>query len=263
MWKTEFQRAFLGIPFWLAVVIGTLLCMIGLSSYFEGPNVIPGAHPFYRNAYEAWLFAYAEGPTALFVILAPLLAVLPHADAYVMDRTTGYLRFVLLRVPRWRYFLMRLAVVALSGGIATALPLIITFGITNLMLPRGLPPRSPGELEPVSFLNVVYWSNPDVFVFIATGLAFLFGAVYATFGFAVSAYVDKRYLALVTPFVFYHVTNFVLAALGLEEWTPLGMWVPFGITTSTAFSVFAQLMLMLTATLLAFALRETRRSVHA
>jgi len=240
MLRAELYRAFWNRSFLLALVLGVLSLWYGLSEYSEGPKDIPGAHPFNDNAYDAFIWA-EEGPLSL---LVPLIPVLPFAASCALDRTTGYLRHVLVRSSYRRYFLAKFVVNLLVGGLAVALPLLLLFGYTNLAWPRGLAPvneaRLPFERLPGP-LGYLYRPAPDLYIFFLIGLGFIFGATYATLGLAFSSFVNNRYVVLATPFLLYNVANFVLAVLRLEEWTPPATFVPFGINTTSWLTVFGEL----------------------
>lgn len=239
MLRAELYRAFWNRSFLLALVLGILLLGYGLFEYSEGPD-IPGANPFLCNAYDAVIWAQ-RGPVAL---LVPLLAVLPFADSYVLDRTCGYLRHVLVRSSHRRYLFAKFVVNLLAGGLAIALSLILLFACTNLIYPRGLLPIDQariGGAYPHGPLGPLYRIAPDLYILFLVGVGFIFGATYATLGLAISTIVSNRYIVLATPFLLYHVANFVLAVLRLEEWTPPATFIPGAVKTASWLTMFGEL----------------------
>ncbi len=239
MLRAELYRAFWNRSFLLALVLGILLLGYGLFEYSEGTD-IPGANPFLCNAYDAVIWAQA-GPVALFV---PLLAVLPFADSYALDRTGGYLRHVLVRSSYRRYLFAKFVANLLAGGLAVALSLILLFACTNLIYPRGLLPIDQariGGAYPHGPLGPLYRTAPDLYILFLVGVGFIFGATYATLGLAFSSFVNNRYVVLATPFLLYHIANFVLAVLRLEEWTPPATFIPDAVKTTSWLTVFGEL----------------------
>lgn len=238
MFLEELYRAFWNRAFLLTLILGVLSLILGLVAY--APKYIPGADPFLNNAYDAWLWAH-EGPH---VLLAPLLAVLPFADSYALDRTQGYLRHVLIRVSRTRYFLAKFLANLLAGGLAIVLPYLAVFIYTSFAYPRGLAPVAQSRIpfDPLPGpLGYLYRQAPDFYILFLIGLGFVFGAAYATLGLAISSLINNRYLVLATPFLLYHIANFVLAVLGLEAWTPPVTLIAHAVKTASWLTVFGEL----------------------
>ncbi len=243
MLREELYRACWNWSFMLALALGTLSSGYGLSEYCF-PKNIPGTHPFNCNAYDAVIFAQ-KGPNGVIALLVPLLAVLPFADSYALDRTQGYLRHVLVRSSYRRYFFAKFVANLLAGGLAVALPLLLLFGYTNLVYPRGLLPIEESRVTiggyPYGPLGSLYRIAPDLYILFRVGVGFIFGATYATLGLDISSFVNNRYIVLATPFLLYHVANFVLAVLGLERWSPPATFIPDAVKTTSWLTVFGEL----------------------
>lgn len=239
MLQGELLRALKGRPFWLACGLGAFACYIGLRSYFEGPAYIPGASRFIRNPYIGWFFTEA-GPSSIFVLLAPLFAALPFADSYAADKNSGYLKFILLRTAKARYCRAKFIANALAGGLALFVPLMGSFIWLWIRLPHGLPPDA--KSWPLSGpLDYIFLSTPALYVFFLIGLAFVFGAVYATLGLALSSVFSNRYVVIATPFLLYNIGNVAIAVFGHARWTPPTTLVPYSVTTTNSLTVFAPL----------------------
>ena len=239
MLRAELYRAFWNRSFLLALVLGILLLGYGLFEYSEGTD-IPGANPFLCSAYDAVIWAQA-GPV---VLLVPLLAVLPFADSYALDRTQGYLRHVLVHSSYRRYFFAKFVANLLAGGLAVALPLLLLFACTNLIYLWGLLPIDQARIGGAYLhgpLGSLYRIAPDLYILFRVGVGFIFGATYATLGLAISSFVNNRYIVLATPFLLYHIANFVLAVLGLERWSPPVTFIPDAVKTTSWPTVFGEL----------------------
>ncbi|MDH5506977.1 MAG: hypothetical protein OEZ02_07125 [Anaerolineae bacterium] len=254
MFREELTRAFWNRSFVIALALGILSLTQGYLEYIDGPSPSGSGYqdylsrlpPFYNNAYDALIWAQQ----GLIGLLAPVMAVLPFADSLALDRTRGYLRLVLARVSYGRFLLAKYAAVLLSGGAALALPLVLFFVYTNLVLPRGLNPvveqqrvlSAPNALGPFGDL---YQSAPDMYILGLAGMSFVFGAVYAIFGLAVSAASDNRYIALATPFMVFFLAHFILSALGLPNWSPLSPVVPHWLMNITWLQILLSLGIVL------------------
>jgi len=240
MFRADLYRALLNRTLLLALALGVCSLAYWLTDYDSGLD-IPGDHPFNTNAYDAVLWA-ERGPFALIV---PLLAVIPFADSYVLDRTQGYLRHILVRCSYKRYLASKFLVNLLAGGFAVALPILFLFIFTNIIYPRGLLPIEQSRAVvggiPDGPLGFLYRTAPDLYILFLIALGFIFGATYATLGLAISFVAPNRYVVLATPFLLYHVANFVLAVLGLEVWSPPVTLIPDGVKSTSWLTVFGEL----------------------
>jgi hypothetical protein len=272
MLKEEFRRAFFSWAFVLALVITSVCFAIGLRDY--GPPVSPFIraeeeylYPFTQNAFDAFLWAMGLGGP--FAILAPLIAVLPFAASFITDRSSGYVTFILSRTSFRRYRTSKYVANLLAGGVSTSLPLLVGYGIINIFYRRGLPPiPAPGE----AWVNVrlpwvnangtfgyLYRTKPDLYIFFLIGLAFLWGATWATAGLAVSSAVHNKYRALAAPFLLYMIVHFVATVLRKAQWSPLFNFAPVLYKTTTPLTTFTELgTLFALSTIGVFALAKKR-----
>jgi len=273
MLKEEFRRAFFSWAFVLALVITSVCFAIGLKEY--GPPISPFTrpeerylYPFEQNAFDAFLWAMGlGGPLALF---APLIAALPFAASFITDRCSGYITFILSRTSFRRYRTSKYVANLLAGGVSTSLPLLVGYGIINIFYKRGLPPIpvSPSEgwvgarlpwVNANGTFGYLYRTKPDLYIFFLIGLAFLWGAAWATAGLATSSVVHNKYRALVAPFLLYVVVDFVTQVLGIAEWSPLLNFAPVLHKTTSPVTTFTELgALFLLSTLGVFALAKKK-----
>ena len=272
MLREEFRRAFFSWAFVLALVITGVCFAIGLKEY--GPPVSPFIrpeeqylYPFAQNAFDAFLWAMGlGGPLALF---APLIAALPFAASFITDRSSGYITFILSRTSFRRYRTSKYVANLLAGGVSTSLPLLVGYGIINIFYPRGFQPiPALGEAwvnVRIPWVNAngtfgyLYRTKPDLYIFFLIGLAFLWGAAWATAGLTTSSFIHNKYRALVAPFLLYVVAHFVISVLGVPEWSPLNNFVPVLYKTTSPVTTFTELgALFLLSTLGVFALAKKK-----
>ena len=254
MLKEEFRRAFLSWAFVLALVITSVCFAVGLKEY--GPPVSLFTrpeerylYPFTQNAFDAFLCAMGlMGPLVFF---APLIAALPFAASFITDRSSGYITFILSRTSFRRYRTSKYVANLLAGGVSTSLPLLVGYGIINIFYRRGFPPVPvPGEAWDnvrIPWVNAngtfgyLYRTKPDLYIFFLIGLAFLWGAAWATAGLSLSSVVRNRYYALAAPFVFYIIAHFVTTVLWIAGWSPLFNFAPFLYKRTSSITTFAEL----------------------
>ncbi|MCZ2096248.1 MAG: hypothetical protein LC121_08295 [Anaerolineae bacterium] len=253
MLREQAHRIWCRFPFWGAILIGCILLVPGLVEYNEGPKG-PGINPNLYNVYEAFMWA----EKTWFILFVPLLAVLPFADSYSLERASGYIRSILIRCTYRRYLLSKLTVNSIAGGLAVALPLGIIFAASHLFFTTGLAPFYESRLRPVGPASSIYWEYPALFILFLIGVGFVFGAVYATLGLSISFWTTNRYIVLATPFTLYHVANFILGVPGLEKWTPPMTFFPEGVNNSTWLTIFGELGFIFVVSLIGIALKANK-----
>lgn len=219
LFKRECSRAFLGKNFALAVVVGIFLCSIGIM-------LVGLPRPLVADeAYFPWVFGLEA-----YSFLVPLISVWPFADTYALECNSGYLTFVRIRTDHSRYVKSKMLINAIIGGVATCIPSFIYTIFTLSIYPETIDPSNQiggafSRLLPEHF---------ELYAFLYVLLHFVFGVVYATFGFALSLYLRQRYLILTIPFLFYHLFNVVFSQIEvLTAWKPPSTFLPHtsGFTT--------------------------------
>ena len=231
MLRAELYRALRSRTFLLALMIGVVALAFGLYQYasflITNPEYASINPPFFYNAYDATIWAQRS----IIGLIVPMLAVLPFTDSLVLDRTSGYLRSVLTRTSYKRYLGAKFTACVLSGGLAVAVPLLLLFAYASSVFPRGLnlvegQQRILSDPHTLGPFGALYRTAPDLYILALVALAFVFGAIYATFGLSISVFANNRYVVLATPWLVYFVVNFVVAILGLERWSPSATYAP-------------------------------------
>jgi len=222
-WTAEIRRSMLSVRFFACI------CLVILAQLWWVSGDLSHGHEI--GAF--YLFIYmTDGPVS---ILAPIIAAIPFAQSYAMERNGGFSRLVLIRMPQIRYQAIRLLSTALSGGLTLAAPMA---GL--LVWLRGRYPLVEDINGPLPFFGKSFYPDQVSYMWLTVAVVFLFGATYAAAGLAFSALLRNPYYAVVLPFAAYIVPNVLFGALHLEGFSPAIMWRPSGITTATP-AVFAAL----------------------
>lgn len=235
MLREEILRALKNKSFLLSMILALFSLVEGFANYMgpahlREPSYVSRLPPFYYNAYDAVIWARWF---SIFGLVAPLIAVLPFSDSLGQDRASGFLRFILSRSSYRLYFVSKFIATAIAGGLAVSLPVLLLFGLANVVLERGINldkyasklTTAPEMLGP---FGTLYHFAPDLYILSLVALGFVFGAVYALFGLSISAISNNRYIALATPFLAYMLVNFGMEIFGgLSEWIPMSAVIPY------------------------------------
>ena len=120
---TEWERAVKNKMMWIAVFIGCLLAIA--QTVFEVYPYARNPLMFYRGSdgQPASLFMYWFGLNSgspykvTFLTIFPVLAMMPHALSYHLDRKGGYIKNVYTRTKKINYLTAKYLAVFLSGGL--------------------------------------------------------------------------------------------------------------------------------------------------
>ncbi|MRG27180.1 hypothetical protein [Laceyella tengchongensis] len=230
VFRQELSRAFLGKNFFLALFVAIALCSVGIMMAGLPRPIVA------EQAYFPWVFGLE-----IYSFVVPIICVWPFADTYAMERNSGYLNFVRMRMEHRTYVRIKLLINALVGGVVTSVPTLMLTIFTLSIYPKTFDADNQigGAFSSLLPENVV------LYMFVYVFLHFVFGVVYATFGFGLSLYIQKRYLILTIPFIFYHVFNFLFAQIEtLSALKPPSTFLPHAATFSTGWTAFGELLII-------------------
>lgn len=146
-----------------------------------------------------------------------ILAALPFAANYSMEQQNGAVVYRILRSGRRNYCVTKILVSAISGGLAVCAGCLTFILALSIYLPLTTPQKVL-ELSGFPYGGALAGSGIGYFV-IALYLAFLRGALYATVGMCVSAFLPNPYIAVCAPMIF----EFFLVECGRLFRLPAGL----------------------------------------
>lgn len=177
--STRFRLGVLYIPLLVAVSSFDILISIAHTSTI---------YPF--GFHRTFLFQALDSD--LFAPFLPIIAVLPMAASYVEDLKSNFVRYSIFRGSNSEYLVSKSISCFLLGGLVIILGVLLSFGICYLVFfPMERSPRA-GETLPVG-LGVRCMQ------------LFLAGGLWATVGLAMSTIMESKYIAYVSPFIFYYL----------------------------------------------------------
>jgi hypothetical protein len=246
--KAELKRAFCGYSFYLAILVGFLGGFMGIAVANDFKFIV-----FHNSsAYLDWSWGME-----FIAIIAPIIAVLPFGDSLVLDRTSGLLPHLLLRVSSGKYIAAKWLANASAGALAVTLVIILSFIFALTIKPLPLP------LEWVEYMQGLIDSGrnigplielfvkaPGLYILFTVGIGLLFGAAYATLALALSVFSRSRYLVLAAPFLVYWVISNFFALINLHGWAPWNALMVFGSPASVISILLPLLLLLLAGTLI-------------
>jgi len=222
-WLTEIRRSVLAAPFFMGVVLVVLALFWWIRPELPWGDEV-GAHYLYFRAYNG----YAS-------VLAAVVAVVPFASSYALERNEGFSRSILMRAETVRYQVVRLLSNALAGGLVLAVPMTAA----RLWL-QARYPLIEDINGPRPFIGSSVYLDQVTHMWLLVGVSFLFGATYATVGLASSTLLRNPYYAYVIPFAVLMIPAILLGNTDFAFLNPAMMWDPSMNSKATPWSVGAQ-----------------------
>lgn len=178
----------------------------------------------YLNSYMAWRFSLWG-----YEIVCILLASSIFAFSYRIDKKSGVLKNILLRVEKKRYFRAKYLINAISGGLITTIPIIfvtiffmIRFGINKL--------PTLSEYFPMGFMSEYFSTKPIIYIIFFTSVLFFVGVTYSTFAMAVAVVSKNIVSTVLVPLIYWFAGSLICGALNLYNLAPWNIYYFYGDT---------------------------------
>lgn len=229
--KAEMKRALLSRPFF----VGLALAVVSMAAWIMPEfRHYPDLAEMGRNGALYWFIWAHSGYISLF---APILATLPFTRSYAEERNGGFSRFVLQRLPSFRYWVVKLVSNAMAGGLVLALPSAAALCMSTAAFP--MYPRPYLERLPSYFFYDLGPPAGLVYMGLQVATAFLYGALSATLGLAASVLFRNAFIANISTFTLFMIVGFLFAFAGFGHLNPMFLWSPSAHTWSTTTSFAA------------------------
>lgn len=258
MWRIELNRLIRSKGLYLSLGIGMALAIWhflkwDLPVYQMWEQVYDfsalGEKEIYiPTAYEMWMNNDVfSTPEYLFLLFIPILAVLPYAMTYHIDRTSGWMKNLNVRMERARYMRMKLIMIFLSGMVTVMIPLIVQF----LMVACCFPLKHPqliGGYTLVGVRNiwyVLFYTHPLIYTMLFVVLNGIYGGMMAVLSMFLAHATNKGILVGIMPFIYHLFLFSFLNLIGHAELSPMRF-----LNGETSCNYWIQYLTMLMITLL-------------
>lgn len=240
--KLELKRAFQSKKFFISLLIGMGIVLSHLVFSIILPGILPysvyceeGLYP--SSVFNSWigLDASSSFQSTIYFMAFPILAAYPYGDSLFVDLKSGYVKNVLTRCSRRKFWLAKLIALFLSGGIVCTLPLVFSFLSTMLFLPCLPPDPIAGtfNLSSNGLWMELFLEHPFCYLALFLIIDFVFGGLLAALCMVFTYLVSNRYIVMLCPFVLCMVlmASFSRTAIppfrivNPNQWIPLNLGV--------------------------------------
>jgi hypothetical protein len=227
--KLEIKKSLFDWLFIGSLMVGILLVSMSsihvLHNYFNYIEIVEDTEISQMSSdptaqyslYNSWVGgeSFTLGHT-LFYLLLPLLATLPVGWNFSEEVHTKYLRVVVHRCGRKKYFLSKLCVAFITGGITVTLPQILNFSFIALFIPATKPRviyLMYYLIEHASCISELYYSAPLLCFFIIMLMDFIFGGLISCLSLSAAFFFQQRIAAVIVPYLVLLGTDYMKSFL--------------------------------------------------
>lgn len=230
--KIELSRALKNKAFLLAISLGSIIVIVHLLKYgvYASQFILLEKDTYPLSSYQQWIGGTPTSiETYLYYLITPIIAAIPYADSFYTDKKSGYIKNVFIRTKKAKYYIAKYISTFISGGLAVAIPLLLSFALTATFIPSVLPQISTGTTTVfnISMWHNLYYSYPFLYTILYIVVDFVFYGLIATIALSISNSVENRFVCLLSPFLYYVIISFILRAMNLNIYSPSTFLVPY------------------------------------
>lgn len=188
----------------------------------ELQNTVRDQVKSYQNSYMAWRFSLWG-----YEIICILLATSVFAYSYRIDKKSGVLKNIILRVEKKKYFRSKYLINAFMGGFIVTIPVaivtiifMIKFGITDL--------PNLDVYFPYGFMSSYFPTKPIIYMLFFTTILFFIGATYSTFAMAVAVVSKNMVSSVLIPLIYWFAGSLLVGAFDLYYLAPWNIYYFYG-----------------------------------
>lgn len=207
--KTVVNSGFIG-----AVFITCLLCFTAYAyidgatnktySVFESLFTLD-KEIIHNNSDFASIFIFRKAMSGYITMFLPIIVAFPFMVSFCAERNNGLMRFTIIRIGKYKYYLSKFFASFISGGLAVLIGISI-FGIISIIL---FPNLSSYNLSPEELEGLL---PEGIYISVLKTLisAFAYGAVSTLPAFLLSSFCKNPYLITCIPFLLTYIWNTAL-----------------------------------------------------
>ncbi|MEJ6348967.1 hypothetical protein R4Y45_07010 [Holzapfeliella sp. He02] len=179
-----------------------------------------------------FLVGFGYSSNSMFILIAPLIVAITVFKAFTKETDNNMLSAILVRLGKRRYFLTKTMSVGITGALVLGLPLIGLLLINWLIYPD----LSQVDLPIYGPFSIIANQNQLLYAIVMIINSMVVGFILANISLLVALITNKKYAALIMPFLIYTLPNFFFVLVGLYQFTPSNLLYPSWATKATELS---------------------------
>ncbi len=206
MIKHDIKRIILSPSFYIAIFLFVIVGILQQAENTVGQNRMLASFGLDNFGFlNRYIYSTCCGAQMHFML--PVISAIPCANLYLQEYKSKYLRNILVRTSRKKYFLSKIIVSFLCGVFVVLIGEIILFSVCFLIDPNASMPLIDDAqmMSKTNFIRVLYENKMALFALFESGNLLLFGGVYSLFTLSFSSVWNNKYLSYSTGFLFANI----------------------------------------------------------
>lgn len=227
---SEMRRAFKTSGFYIAILLGTVIGFLywWLEVYPLSKQLQQFLSYDYSLKYPFSMFHYWLGMDSTqyaytYFMCLPLMATLPFASSYFLDKKNGYINFICTRCNKKSYLKAKILATSVSGSVACGIPLAINIMLTMTILPYVKPEAATYEtlIQPKSSMSNLYFTEPWLYIILSLAIIVIYASAMACIALTSSTFI-KNYWGILFAALIYNLFLMSFAMIiGESQWQPV------------------------------------------
>ena len=208
MLRHDFKRIIYSYGFYIAVALFVVMGILQQLSYTDGKARMLQTFGVTNFGFLNRYISSTCGDIAVsqMPFMLPIICAIPCANFYLQEYKSRYLRNVLIRTGRVKYFFSKVFTSFITGMAVVLCGEMILFILCFLIDPTSSVPLFQLDiLSDDHFLKTLYQVNLPLFSLVESENFILFGGVYSLLTVSFSALWNNKYLAYSTGFLFANI----------------------------------------------------------
>ncbi|MFA6939514.1 MAG: hypothetical protein WCQ54_00810 [Clostridiaceae bacterium] len=227
--KNEIRRAIISTNAFVAFSITLGLLIIAFLEFIHFPTYGIKESKVLFDAVDIFIRIRSTTRASFLVLVAPLIAAIIFSDSYLIEKETGFSRFIYLRMSQKKYIWIKAIVNALVSGLVVGLASVIM--LIFLLCSYGI--RVTNAFEVKGPFSSIFYSNRLGYAFFVIFILSLFYMIFATLALGISPWIKNRYLSLILPFFYYIICGTIFDILPINRFFNLNATIIFNLNPVT------------------------------
>ena len=231
--KNELIKMFSNIQIYLTIGIGTCLTIIltCMQVHIRAVNEklfmeygMKGDLYYPSTVYNSFIgLDYLNLPALIFYTILPIMATLPFAASYYKEKKSGYLKNVLVKTDKNKYYISKYLMVFFSGFITILVTSLISLIITMMFFPA-LKPELVTQTYTISTLESMWFdlfaTHPMMYVLAYILLDSVFCGALALITLVISMFVNNLFIVYTGTMIICIIWDYVAKILNKVTLSP-------------------------------------------
>lgn len=219
LFKSELKRAFASKWFVIAVLIQLGIVVIhiilevipaaeGIPALIDYHNVNSLAVECIPGVFSEWIAMNTNAAKEILFVTLPIVSAIPYGATLYIDEKSRYINNIATRIDKKAYYISKMAVMFLSGGIIAAIPLVLSLLVNMSVLPIENPQSCTAAylLCEQNVFGDLFFSHPFFYVFLYILWVFLLSGLLTSVCFTATYIMENRFIIMLAPYILYFVT---------------------------------------------------------